>query len=65
VSLELKEKRALVGRFYKLRRGAVKSAKRYVALLEIVVQVHEVDPRMSDEEIESSIESSLQALSVG
>jgi hypothetical protein len=32
--------------------------------LKIVVHVHEADPRMSDEEIESSIKDSLQAFIV-
>jgi len=62
--LESKGKKALVGGFYKLRgRVAKPLAERDALPLKIVVQVHEVDPRMSDEEIESSIESSLRGLS--
>jgi hypothetical protein len=63
--IELRGKKALLGGFYKLRGGRVKLAERDALPLKIVVHVHEVDPRMSDEEIELSVESSLRALIAG
>jgi hypothetical protein len=63
--IELRGRRVLLEGFYKLRRGRVKLAERNALLLKIVVHVHEADPRMSDEEIESSVKNSLRALIAG
>jgi len=63
--IELRGRRVLLGGFYKLRGGRVKLAERDALPLKIVVHAHEVDPRMSDEEIESSVENSLRALIAG
>jgi hypothetical protein len=57
-------RRVLLGGFYKLRGGRVKLAERDALPLKIVVHAHEVDPRMSDGEIESSVENSLRAFIV-